>query len=1010
MTKVYYYLKRTQAIAKEEEYDVPTELRAKKDIIVEKLFPLTISLMGNISRKIINNELLEEDRKMKQLEVISKYFTAYYNSGGAPEYSNYLLLLSAISYYFLGQYGTSNILASKIKENDLIKYSDFAVLNSQVLRNELIGLKDINECWNKELCEYIEMYKSAIRSENGIDSDKQIQLRKVIFNYGSDRDVLFVEIFLALTKLKCENSCFKLLKEYSGLNAEKIARMVDSRKMINEMWPAQKLMAEKGFFNGSSGIVQLPTGAGKTKSIALCVYTFKETNEIGTSVVVTPFRALTREVRRDLSVALSFDDEISVIEVSDLMQEDYFQDIFSEQHYHKVIVLTPEKLLYIIEREPEFIKDIGQIIFDEGHLFEDEHRGTKFELLVSNILANTNKDAQKILISAMVGGVSSLNSWVSDNEGSIVTEEQFYPAEKNIVALRRSKQELNTFFDFVFLNPKDINNMDYYVPRIVQGKLLNNGECFPSKGNDYSIATLLRLVGKDNCAIFGGTKPIVNSILKRFCELDESGINVSALTNRNDENEQNRICYLIKQNYGDDDLLVKAANIGIFAHHSAITDGIKSSIEYALQKSLITNVVCTSTLAQGVNIPIKYLIISNTYQGGSPMESRDFLNLVGRVGRPGMYIDGTIIYSNPDSYYRKDYPWKLFKSLFSTDKENCYSTLEILCKRGSLYEEGIVDCFYTAILELYRSDKKSKDDIRKYYVKLDDREGKGEQRWRDTWDYVIEVLGNIEWYLARYDSSKEIQEITHYTLVRKIISEEEVKCLNAVFYEIRKYIDRVYDDPNKRILFSKSLLPSDEFIRIHADVDEMFFSEGLSKEELFVWIITRLSMYEEKKMLQRMSIEVACEIAELWIKGNTYQQILSYCNDNDYKILKRKRRGSFSIDEIINICTGCFGYSSTIILNAISDYVRQDDSMEDWADEIDLIGQKLKYGLPNKEMVYIYELGFNDRTICMEIYQKLGICLANKEEIRSRIINNKEEIANIMMKYPSYYSEVLNRI
>ena len=273
MKKVYYYLQRTEAIAKEEEYDVPDELRAKKDIIVEKLFPLTISLIGNISRKIINNELLEEDKKMKQLEVISKYFTAYYNSGAAPEYSNYLLLLSAVSYYFIGQYGTSNILASKIKEKDLREYSDFAILSSQVLKNDILCLKDINECWNKELDEYAEMYKKAIRSENGIDKEKQIQLRKVIFNYGSDRDVLFVEIFLALTKLKCDNSCFKILKEYSRLSSEKIARMVDSRKMINEMWPAQKLMAEKGFFNGKSGIVQLPTGAGKTKSIALCFYT-----------------------------------------------------------------------------------------------------------------------------------------------------------------------------------------------------------------------------------------------------------------------------------------------------------------------------------------------------------------------------------------------------------------------------------------------------------------------------------------------------------------------------------------------------------------------------------------------------------------------------------------------------------------------------------------------------------------------------------------------------------------
>lgn len=275
--------------------------------------------------------------------------------------------------------------------------------------------------------------------------------------------------------------------------------------------------------------------------------------------------------------------------------------------------------------------------------------------------------------------------------------------------------------------------------------------------------------------------------------------------------------------------------------------------------------------------------------------------------------------------------------------------------------------FYSSIQELYRNDKKNKDAIRNHYIELDDKEGKGETRWLNTWEYVIEVLGNIEWYLARYDSSKEVQDITQYTLVRNIISEEEVNCINAVFYEIRGYIDRIYKDSVKKRLFSKSLLPSDKFLRIHQDVDEMDFTEELSTDELILWLMTLLTTYEEKNLLQRMSIDVACEIAKWWMEGNTYRQILANCNEKHYEIIKRKNKGSFTLDEIINICTGCFGYSATIILNAISDYVSQDESLEVWGEEIDQIGQKMKYGLPNREMIYIYELGFNDRIICMEI-------------------------------------------
>ena len=136
MTNVYYYLKRTQAAAKEEEFSVPYDLRAKKNVVVEKLFPLTISMLANISRKIIKGEAIDEEKRKKQLEVIAKFFVSYYNSNNAPEYANYLLLLSAVAYYHIGQCGTAVILAKKIDETGLSEYGDFAVLICRLLQNK----------------------------------------------------------------------------------------------------------------------------------------------------------------------------------------------------------------------------------------------------------------------------------------------------------------------------------------------------------------------------------------------------------------------------------------------------------------------------------------------------------------------------------------------------------------------------------------------------------------------------------------------------------------------------------------------------------------------------------------------------------------------------------------------------------------------------------------------------------------------------------------------------------
>ncbi|HGR7306880.1 TPA: helicase-related protein, partial [Streptococcus pneumoniae] len=107
---------------------------------------------------------------------------------------------------------------------------------------------------------------------------------------------------------------------------------------------------------------------------------------------------------------------------------------------------------------------------------------------------------------------------------------------------------------------------------------------------------------------------------------------------------------LLGQNLGYDSVEYACSQLGVFSHHSGIPMGIRIAIEYAFSKSKINNVVCTSTLAQGVNLPIKYLIISSVYQAGDAIKVRDFQNLIGRAGRAGKYTEGTIILTEPNIY------------------------------------------------------------------------------------------------------------------------------------------------------------------------------------------------------------------------------------------------------------------------------------------------------------------------------------------------------------------------
>ena len=100
-----------------------------------------------------------------------------------------------------------------------------------------------------------------------------------------------------------------------------------------------------------------------------------------------------------------------------------------------------------------------------------------------------------------------------------------------------------------------------------------------------------------------------------------------------------------------------------------------------MRNNLVRFVVCTSTLAQGVNLPIRYLIVTSIYQGVERIKVRDFHNLIGRAGRAGMHTEGSILFADPMIYdERKDHKdkwrWNQVKKLLEPrNSEPCISNL-----------------------------------------------------------------------------------------------------------------------------------------------------------------------------------------------------------------------------------------------------------------------------------------------------------------------------------------------
>lgn len=702
------------------------------------------------------------------------------------------------------------------------------------------------------------------------------------------------------------------------------------------------------------------------------------------------------------------------------------EDIFNSNR-KTVVVTTPEKFLYIMRQDDEIVDRINQIIFDEGHLFDDEERGATYELLIASILSKIDEKTQKILISAIIPNVEEINDWFAGENGVAFKGDGIATVDKLPSALRWENIENQKYCYMYYLDKENNDSFDFYVPRMIEVKQIANKprertpKYFPSvdfaqyrmkEANDMAIACSIKIVSKDNVAIFCGRKDSANKILERVIDLNQRQYDVSAFKQRANEAEINRLANLINVNYGQDSLLYSAAKLGVFAHHRGVTDGVKNSVEFALRKSYITNVVCTSTLAQGVNLPIKYLIISSIYQSNEQIKVRDFHNLIGRTARSGMFTEGTIIFSDPFVYRNaaNSWKWEKYKDLLDFgNSEKCSSVLldivrtkEINGKQYRVFK----------VANLYYEDRETLYDKMQEYLSENDK-------LKEWYNHIIKTLGKLENYIATIIADNEntysdslIEEMLKGTLAETLATAEEKEGLRELFAKICKYITTTMPDEKVKRNFSKSLINSEDYISLQKEIESMDYSE-IEEDNLLEFILSMIMKYGSTSYFKKFeTLKQIVELAKLWRSGNSYNIIKELSFLFDLKIMKRGKYVLLTVEDVISICAGDFGYSSSLIISSIIEILSSNNSNDEYSkliEEIQKIGQQLKYGLEKQTEIFVYELGFNDRHLAREITKIIGEH-SKKKNVRKAIKANEFEIDVFLNDFPSLYKEILRNL
>lgn len=1018
-----YYSKLIRSKAKMIEFDIPLENHISISEDSHKSFLVALAIVADSARKYfedyINHNHFDPHLK-NQLHHAAEFFDALILSelGNADEYRDYIAMLGATAYY-LGDYnGSSSVMLSYISDatrfpedsSNLIKVL-IDILTNRVFENyELIA-----DIYSAELNTLVERYRNYILEGRDIATEVFRNLQDKVYINGSDFSVIIVNCLLAVVCKKINCSSTKLLPEFSELDFSVWQDYIQSEGSIKELWPSQIELGKQGIFIGRSGIIQMPTSSGKTASINLILRSAFYSNRIDNVLIVAPFRALCREIYRDINAHFINNEDVIISEIFDLPEIPQDFSIFNDS-IKRVFVLTPEKLLFLLRNNQSFIDRIGLCIFDEAHLFDDPNRGSNFELLMSTVKQTFPKEVQKILISAVIPNSEAINKWFNE-DGVVVSNNSIKTTEKRIAFsdLNGSNEQL------YFIDPITFEE-EFFVPRTVNVSKLEllgkerKPKVFPElkNANDISIYYGIKLIKNGGVAIFCGRKDTVNIVLRRFIDLNNRKYDLSDFLENSDRFEVEKIGNLIGKNIGYDSVEYTCSQLGVFSHHSGIPMGLRIAIEYAFSKSKINNVVCTSTLAQGVNLPIKYLIVSSMYQAGDAIKVRDFQNLIGRAGRAGKYTEGTIILTESGIYKTEQKSWKKkqYKKLLNPiNSEGCKSNILNIIKFDSVdstdYKYGSMKFdFWNLILERFINNVEYLERVNSVSSNLRAQASPYLQDFNYKINQIESTLIAIENYLASICTDEmEIDGLAENTFGYFLGDENERERIKELFDLVR---DKIITSSVSTEILSKNSIGLYQSEHLKAWVQEnqgSILSCEIEKDLLSV-LIEIIREFSNNKVMRKLSTEDLDYITQLWINGISYFNILESCTEKLIRIEKRGKLKSIDLSDIISLCDKGLGYETSMILNSINNIL--EELVGEKIDVITKLTRRLKYGLSLDKEINIYELGFSDRIVVQLIGQEIKS--QSKNQIRNEIKRDSARLKDKLSDFPSYYIQLINEI
>ena len=370
----------------------------------------------------------------------------------------------------------------------------------------------------------------------------------------------------------------------------------------SSLYPPQELALSKGLLESRNLLITTPTASGKT---LIAVIAAIKPIEKGLKVVyLTPLRAIATEKYHYLQVLQNIDIIDKRIRIR-IATGDY-DSSGMEVSNADVIILTNEKMDSVIRHGAEWIADVGLFVTDEVHLLGDKERGPTLEMILTKI-RRMYPQSQILALSATVANSEIIAKWL----GCELIQSNWRPTK-----LVEGVYEHGT-----------VN--------------MNDGSQFKIETSAISSSAIdIAIDSLDNggqAIIFAETRKRASSLAVKAAE------GVYKRLDKATKSKAAAVSSQILKNGDDTDLTRTLSQVvakGVGFHHAGLGQTSREIVEESFKNGIIKILTATPTLAAGVNLPARRVILASIlrydpdYGRNIPISVLEYKQLCGRAGRP----------------------------------------------------------------------------------------------------------------------------------------------------------------------------------------------------------------------------------------------------------------------------------------------------------------------------------------------------------------------------------------